>query len=88
VLVYGMSEGMDRTLFALDVWLMLQARVEVMQRLTEHFELLPKRWVVERTFGWLNWFRRLSKDDEKLPEMSEAAIYAAMTRIMLRRLAV
>lgn len=44
-----------------------------MKRLTEH-EILPKRWVVERTFGWLNWFRCRSKDYEKLPEMSEAAI--------------
>ena len=72
--------------FGLVIWLMLQAKVEVMKRLTEQFEILPKRWVVERTFGWLNWFRRLSKDYEKLPEMSESAIYAAMTRIMLRRL--
>ncbi len=49
-------------------------------------EVLPKRWVVERTFGWLNQYHRLSKDYERLPEMSEAAIYAVMTRIMLRRL--
>jgi putative transposase len=56
-----------------------------MKRLTEH-EILPKRWVVERTFGWLNWFRCRSKDYENLLEMSEAAIYATMIRIMLRRL--
>lgn len=51
------------------------------------FVVLPRRWVVERTFGWLFRFRRLSKDYEVLPETSEAWIYAAMTRIMLRRLA-
>jgi putative transposase len=72
--------------FALAVWLMIQARVEVIQRQRPGFEILPKRWVVERTFGWLNWYRRLSKDYERLPEMSEAAIYAVMTRLMLRRL--
>ena len=73
--------------FALAVWLMIQARVEVIQRDGPEFEILPKRWVVERTFGWLNWYRRLSKDYERLPEMSEATIYAVMTRVMLRRLA-
>jgi putative transposase len=47
--------------------------------------LLPKRWVVERTFGWLNWCRRLSKDYQRLPETSETFIYIAMIRIMVRR---
>lgn len=42
---------------------------------------------VERTFGWLNWCRRLSKDYERLPETSEIFIYIAMIRIMVRRLA-
>lgn len=51
------------------------------------FVLLPKRWVVERTFGWLNWCRRLSKDYELLPETTETFIYLAMIRIMVRRLA-
>lgn len=51
------------------------------------FVLLPKRWVVERTWGWLHWCRRLSKDYEILPETSEALIYIAMIRIMLKRLA-
>jgi transposase len=52
-----------------------------------YFIYLPKRWVVERTFGWLNWCRRLSKDYERLPETSETFIYIAMIRIMVRRLA-
>lgn len=51
------------------------------------FQLLPRRWVVERTFGWLCQSRRLSKDYERLCETSEALIYLAMTRLMLRRLA-
>jgi len=51
------------------------------------FTLLSKRWIVERTFAWLGRSRRLSKDYEALPESSEAMIYLAMSRIMLRRLA-
>jgi len=51
------------------------------------FAPLPRRWVVERTFGWLGRYRRLSKDYERLPETSEGLIYAAMTRLMLHRLA-
>lgn len=53
----------------------------------EGFVVLPKRWVVERTFGWFNYWRRLSKDYEVLPETSETFIYIGMTRLMLRRLA-
>jgi len=51
------------------------------------FHVLPRRWVVERTFGWLNNYRRLSKDYEELPNTSESLIYLAMSRLMLRRLA-
>jgi putative transposase len=51
------------------------------------FEVLPRRWVVERTFGWFNWCRRLSKDYEVLPVTSETMIRVAMIRLMLRRLA-
>src|SRR3954447_12340643 len=50
------------------------------------FKLLPKRWVVERTFAWLGRYHRLSKDYEKLPETSEAMIRMAMIHIMVRRL--
>lgn len=51
------------------------------------FRLLPRRWVVERTFAWLGTWRRLAKDYELLPGSEEAWIYLAMLRIMLRRLA-
>jgi putative transposase len=51
------------------------------------FVVLPRRWVVERTFAWLTNCRRLSKDYELLPASSEAMIYIAMTRLMIRRLA-
>jgi putative transposase len=51
------------------------------------FHVLPYRWIVERTFAWLGKYRRLSKDDEFLPETSETMIYAAMIRLMVRRLA-
>jgi putative transposase len=51
------------------------------------FKILPRRWVVERTFAWLSQVRRLSKDYERLPQVAEAMIYGAMSRLMLRRLA-
>lgn len=54
---------------------------------TQGFVLLKKRWVVERTFGWLMGCRRLVRDYELLPETSETFIYLAMIRIMVRRLA-
>lgn len=52
----------------------------------EGFKILPKRWIVERTFGWLAKQRRLSKDYETLFESSEAMIRIAMTRLMLKRI--
>lgn len=52
------------------------------------FQVVKRRWVVERTFGWFGRWRRLSKDYEQFPTVSEAFIHAAMTGLMLRRLAV
>lgn len=57
------------------------------QRYPDGFRLLPRRWVVERTFAWLVRQRRLSKDYEWLPASSEAWIYLTTSRLLLRRLA-
>ena len=54
-------------------------------RHTPGFHVLQWRWIVERTFGWLNRYRRLSKDYEELPETSEVMILIAMTHLMLQR---
>lgn len=51
------------------------------------FVVLPRRWVVERTFAWLSFSRRMSKDYEYLPATSETFIYVSMIKLMLRRLA-
>jgi transposase len=51
------------------------------------FKLLPKRWIVERTFGWLIQSRRLIRDHEVKIEHSEALIYLSMTKRMLARIA-
>ena len=84
--VDGGYEGVEFSQWVMDTyrWIM-----ETIKRSDSRkgFVLLPKRWVVERTWGWLNWCRRLSKDYEVLPETSEAFIYIAMTRLLLKRLA-
>jgi transposase len=51
------------------------------------FKVVPKHWIVERTFGWLLWSRRLNKDYEVLPRTAEAFVYVAMIRLMISRLA-
>ena len=51
------------------------------------FQVQPRRWVVERTFAWLSNYRRLSKDFEQWMQTSDAAIYAGMSHLMVRRLA-
>ena len=53
---------------------------------SRQFKVLPRRWVVERTFAWLGRCRRLSKDYEEMCETTEAWINIAMTHLMLRRL--
>ena len=65
-------------------------RLEIVHKPKEQheFRLLPKRWVMERTFGWLVRQRRLARDYERIPETSEAFIYIAMIRLMIRNLAV
>ena len=50
------------------------------------WESLPKRWVVERTYGWLGRWRGLAREYDYLPETTQAKILLAMSRLMLRRL--
>lgn len=60
--------------------------VEIIKRSEQRlFRVLPKRWIVERTFAWLNWSRRLSKDYELCHTSSEAMIYIAFAHQLLRR---
>jgi len=61
--------------------------VEIVERHPSgRFVVLPKRWIVERTFAWLGKYRRLSKDYETLLECSECMILIAMTNLMVHRL--
>jgi putative transposase len=66
----------------------LGLKVEVVRKVKDQkgFVVLPRRWVVERTFAWFGKYRQLSKDYERLPESSEAMIYVAMIHRMVRRL--
>ena len=60
--------------------------LEVTSKLGEGFIVAPWRWVVERTFSWLEKSRRLCRDYEVLPENHEGVVYIVMIRLMLRRL--
>jgi putative transposase len=60
---------------------------EVVHRTGCGFVVMPRRWVVERTFAWIGKYRRMSKDYEALPKVSEAFIYIASIHILARRLA-
>jgi len=64
--------------------------IEMVSRPTKQraFVVQPQRWKVERTFGWLNWNRLLSKEVERTTESSESDIYLASIRLMLRRVAI
>ena len=70
------------------MWILYGWVLEVVRRLkgAVGFQKLPKRWIVERTFGWFVGYRRLSKDYERDPRVSETMVYVAMIHLMLRRL--
>ena len=74
-------------LWALRPW--RKVRLEMVRRPEgmKGFLLRPKRWIVERTFGWFNRYRRLSKDYEYVTQTSEAMLRVAMIHLMVRRLA-
>jgi transposase len=82
----GGFEGPSFMMWVMDIcrWIV---QVVLRPQQTKSFVVLKKRWVVERTFGWLMGCRRLVRDYELLPETSETFIYLAMIRIMIRRLA-
>lgn len=71
------------------VWEELGICLEVVEREAGErgFRLLPRRWVVERTFAWLGRYKRLVKDYELCPEHSESMVYVAMSHLLLQRLA-
>lgn len=75
-------------LLALRAQHQLNITVEVVARppATKGWLLLPRRWVVERTFAWLGRFRRLSKDYEFFTQTSEAMIFGVLSFLILRRL--
>jgi putative transposase len=79
--------GLIAWVWALQPW--RKVRVEIVRRPTgvKGFQRLPWRWIVERTFGWLGCYRRLSKDYEYLTQTSEAMIRVAMIHLLVRRLA-
>lgn len=68
-------------------WCLLQTKalLSVVKRNTEKFEILPIRWIVERTFGWMNNYRRLAKHYEHTCKSAKAQIEISMIRLMLRR---
>lgn len=82
----GALGALIRTFFAQQ---QRQVEVEISQRPTEAkgFQVEPKRWIVERTWTWLDNARSLTRDYERLPENHAGMIYVVMIRLMLRRLA-
>jgi putative transposase len=69
------------------LWNTYQCGLEIAITLrTQGFQVIPKRWIVERTFSWFGWYRRLTIDYERYAHTAETMIYIAMIRIMLKRL--
>jgi putative transposase len=70
--------------YARKLW---RCTIEIVKRSDRHtFKVLPRRWVVERTFGWLGRYRRLNRDYERQAHTGETMVYLAMIRLMLARL--
>jgi putative transposase len=77
---YDRRQMLDKAIF-------LEFVVEIVRRSGKGFTILPRRWVVERTFAWLTRYRRLVRDYEARIDASEVMIYAAMTSSLVRRIA-
>jgi transposase len=86
IYVDGGYPGFDLVKWVMDCfgWILEQV---LRPKETTGFVPLPRRWVVERTFGWFYWCRRLSRDYECSTQSAEAWIYLASIRLLLRRLA-
>ena len=72
----------------LEDWLYLahQCQLEIASTLGQQgFEVVPLRWIVERTFSWLGWFRRLTLDYERYPKTAETMVYIASIYLMRNR---
>ena len=82
------ADSIDNRLPVLLACFLLGLTLIIVRRIagTTGFVIIPRRWVVERTLGWLGRWRRLSKDYEELPEVSEAMVTLAAIRMMLQRL--
>ncbi len=67
----------------------LDFTIEIIKRsdIAQGFEVLPRRWVVERTFGWMTRWHRLVRDYEERIDCSQAMIHVALGSILLRRIA-
>ncbi len=78
---YDKAQLMDKAAFR-------DSTIEIVRKLKDEpgFKVLPRPWVVERTFGWMTRFRRLVRDFEQRIDVSKAMIYVAMGSILLRRL--
>ena len=76
---YDRRQMLDRAAF-------LEFVVEIVRRLDKGFSVLPRRWVVERTFGWMTRYRRLVRDYEARLDVSEAMIYVGMSSSIMRRI--
>jgi transposase len=80
------DEGYRKT-FEMEVSAQLGLEVDISKRIRPEWEILPKRWVVERTFAWLTWSRRLSKDYEISTKSEETYVIISLIHTLLRRLA-
>jgi transposase len=81
--------GYDRDHLHEYVWSETDVDLEIVKRNEDQtgFQVLPKRWIVERTLAWFSRFRRLAKDYEFLPECSESWLYLASIHLLTKRVA-
>lgn len=85
-LVKVLADQGDRGNLEEDLYEVYNVLLEVVEHQGKGFQVQAKRWIVERTWAWLENARALSRDYERLPENHEGMIYVAMIRLMLRRL--